>query len=96
MMIGTVELESSIAPLFGLLVDIICEEEPSLLFVFQVMKTHGYDASLGAYVCSSLSEFKCVYRSSLKCYYLFNAIHLNSNTYIKSKYDLSVYCNYTF
>ena len=50
MMIGTVELESSIAPLC-LLLDIICAFfaicEPSLLFVFQVMKTHGYDASLG-------------------------------------------------
>lgn len=100
MMIGVVELQSGNAPQFGLLHDIIIYgQEPNILFVFELMETLGYSASLGAYVICPLSsmQYQCIYRSSVSCYHLFNAVHHGNHRikYILSKYDLSVYCNYS-
>lgn len=97
MMIGVVELQSGNAPEFGMLHDIIIyDKEPSILFVFVVMETLGYDPIMGAYVICPLTEYRCIYRSSILCHHLFNVVyHNNQRTkYIKSKYDLSVYCHY--
>ena len=96
MMIRVIELQSGNAPQFGLLHDILVYGQgPNLLFVFDIMETLGYDRNLGAYVISPLAEFQCIYRSSMLCHYLFNAVHLDNHSYIKSKYDLSVFCNYS-
>lgn len=97
MMIGVLALQSGNAPQFGLLHDIIIYgQEPSIIFVFNVMETLGYHRNMGAYVICPLAEYQCIYRSSLLCHHLFNAVHHDdhSTKYIKSKYDLSVYCNY--
>lgn len=99
MLIGTaaVDLEYGTAPQFGLLYDIITYGEgPNVLFVFMLMETLGYDSTLGAFEVLPLSDYRCLYRSSMKCHYLFNALqHGNHGTkYIRSKYDLSVYCDY--
>ena len=97
MMIGTTECQSGSVPQFGLLYDIIIYgQEPNIVFVFNKMETLKYDSCFGAYEVVSLAEYCCFYRSSIKCYHLFSAIqHGNHVTrYIKSKYDLTVYCNY--
>lgn len=97
MMIGTSDLLYGPAPQFGVLHDILTYgQEPNVMFVFMLMETLGYDATLGAFEVLPLSEYRCLYRSSIQCHYLFNAIHHGNNRtkYIKSKYDLSVHCNY--
>ena len=50
----------------------------------------------GAYVINPLTEYLCIYRSSISCYHLFNAVHHGNPglKYVLSKYDLSVYCHY--
>lgn len=98
-MIGTTELPFGTVPQFGLLYDIIVQgfnREPSVYFMFIVMDTINYDPVLGAYEVKRLHEYKCLYRSfiSSSCYHPFNAVEHGGNLYIKSKYDLSVYCNY--
>lgn len=97
MMIGTSDLQSGTVPQFRLLFDIIMYgQEPKILFVFNLMETLEYDMTLGAYAIASLAEYQCFYKSSIHCHYLFNAVqHGNHMTkYIKSKYDLTVRCNY--
>ena len=101
MMIGTVELQSQsgVAPQFGLLYDIITYgsgEEPSILFIFIVMETLGYISTFGAYEVLPLSNYQCVYCSSLQCHQLLNAFHHGDQTtqFIKPKCDLSVFCKY--
>ena len=97
MMIGTVNLQSGTAPLFGLLHDIIIYgEAPTVLFVFTLLETLGYSSALGAYAVLQLLKYRCIYRSSIICPHLFNMVHHSNHTaqYIKSKYDLSVYCSY--
>ena len=96
LMIGTTELSFGTVPQFGLLYDILVYgPEPSILFVVLVMQTIAYNSILGAYEILPLTEYKCFYRSSICCYYLFNAVRdCHGTMYIKPKYDLSVYCNY--
>lgn len=98
MVIGTVQISTGDLPLFGLLHDIILHgQEPIILFVFSVMNTLSYNPLYGAYEVTPSIQYKCVYRSSLPCHHLFSAIHYgdNENMFIKSKYDLTVYCNYS-
>ena len=98
MLIGTTDSEVGSVPLFGSLCDIIVygEERDHILFIFNVMETLQYDFILGAYEVMLLAEYRCLYRASLQCYHLFNAVEHQSHAtrYIKSKYDLTVYCNY--
>ena len=96
MMIGTTELPFGTAPQFGLLYDIIVYgSEPNIVFVFIALQTLAYDPILGAYEVTTLRTYRCLYRSSIHCYHTFNAVHgAHEHMYIKSKYDLSVYCNY--
>ena len=55
MMIGTVNLQSGTAPLFGLLHDIIIYgEAPTVLFVFTLLETLGYSSALEAYAVLQL------------------------------------------
>lgn len=99
MMVRVVQIRSGNVPQFGFLRDIITYgQQPSILFVFKLMETLGYDANIGAYVICPLSEFMILYRSSMMCHYLFNAVDCNDNEnkyYVKSKYDLSVFCDYS-
>lgn len=95
MMIGITELPSGTFPQFGYLYDILVYGEgPSILFVFCPMEVHGYDANLGAYVVTNSHNYQCIHRPAMKCHYLFNAVCHHETLYIKSKYDLSVFCNY--
>ena len=95
MLIGTVQISSGTAPQFGLLYDIIIYgKEPTILFIFILMETVKYNPIYGAYELVTLSNFRCVYRSSIRCYHPFNPIHKDSKILVKSKYDLTVYCNY--
>ena len=93
-MIGTTQLPLGMVPQFGLLYDIIAYgSEPNIVFVFILMQTLAYDPSLGAYKI----EYKCLYRSSIQCYHLFNTVHVVGESdalFIKSQYDFSVYCNF--
>ena len=68
----------------------------NIVFVFIVIDILAYDPILGAYEIVALWEHWCLYHSSIQCYHLFSTIHHGEygNMYIKSKYDLSVYCNY--
>ena len=61
-----------------------------------VMTTLSYNPVFGAYEVAPSRTYRCLYRSGIQCYHLFNAIHYgdNVNLFIKSKYDLSVYCNH--
>ena len=98
MMIGTAQLPSCVVPQFGFLFDIIVYgQEQNILFIFLVLKTVQYNATFGAYEVVSLPKYQCLYRSSIQCYHPFNAIYHGDSTskFIKSKYDLTVYCNYT-
>ena len=97
MMLGTVQLSFGVVPQFGLLYDILVYgEQQHLLFIFSSFKTIKYDAILGAYEVVSLPHYQCLHRSSIQCYHLFNAVQHGDSTskFIKSKYDLTVYCNY--
>lgn len=97
MMIGTTDISTGTAPEFGLLYDIIVYgSEPCILFVFVVMNTLSYNSLFGAYEVDPHIEYRCLHRSSLQCYHLFNAIPCGDQEikFIKSKYDLLVYCNY--
>lgn len=97
MMIGRVQIPSGTAPEFGLLYDIILHgEEQCILFIFISMETIQYNPVLGAYELLPLSQYRCLYRTSIECYYPFNPIHDVGSTkiFIRSKYDLTVYCNY--
>lgn len=60
------------------------------------MDTLDYDAILSAYQVKQLQDYRCLHRSIISngCYHPLNAVLHNGNLYIKSKYDLSVYCNY--
>ena len=97
-MIGTTDISFGTVPQFGLLYDIVIQgssQEPHVYFICLVMDTLNYDPILGAYVVKKLQDYRCVHRSIISngCYHPFNAVqHLN--LYIKSKYDLTVYCNY--
>ena len=100
LMIGTTDISFGTVPQFGLLYDIIVQgtsQEPNIYFVFIVMDTLNYDPVFGAYEVKQLREYRCLHRSivSNSCYHPFNAVeHINGGLYIKSKYDLTVYCNY--
>lgn len=97
MLIGTVHTSSGDAPEFGLLHNIIlCGQERDMLFIFIIMTTLSYNPVFGAYEVTPSRNYKCFYRSAIQCHHLFSAIHYsgNVNLFIKSKYDLSVYCNY--
>ena len=61
--------------------------------MFIVMDTLNYDPILGAYEVKQLQEYRCLYRSVISngCYH---PLQYGANLYIKSKYDLTVYCNY--
>lgn len=96
-MIGVVRILSGAVPQFGLLCDILLYgKEPCVIFVFTLMETVKYNGKLGAYELIPLAEYKCFYRSAIQCYHPFNPIHINNSTttFIKSKYDLTVYCYY--
>lgn len=98
-MIGTMEIQAGTVPKFGFLSDIILygQDFTCALFVFNVMETLSYNTTLDAYEIAPLADYECLYRPSLQCHFRFNAIcHGNQMTrYIRSKYDLTVYCNYT-
>ena len=99
LMIGTTIISFGTVPQFGLLYDIIIQgsnKEPNIYFVFMVMDTLDYDPILGAYEVKQLQEYRFLHRSIISsgCYHPFNAVNHNSKLYIKSKYDLTVYCNY--
>ena len=99
LMIGTTTISFGTVPQFGLVYDIIIRgsgEEPHIYFVFSVMDTLDYDAILSAYQVKQLQDYRCLHRSIISngCYHPLNAVLHNGNLYIKSKYDLSVYCNY--
>ena len=95
MMIGTTQIQSGVVPKFGFLYDIIlCGQDA--LFVFNVMESLGYHAAFGSYEITPLAEYQCLFAPSIRCYHRFNAIHHGNlvTKFIKSKYDLTVYCNY--
>ncbi len=97
MMIGTMQIPLGTVPQFGLLQDILLYgTEPHALFVFTEMETVGYNGNLGAYELMALAEYKCCYQASIRCFHPFNPIHISTSitTYIKSKFDLTVYCYY--
>lgn len=96
MMIGTIELPFGTALQFGLLHNIlIYGSEPNIVFVFIVMRTLAYDPILSAYEVTTLNEYRCLYSSAITCHHTFSAIRgVHEHMYIKSKYDLSIYCNY--
>ena len=98
MIIGTTQVQSGVVPKFGCLHEIILcgQNSPSTLFVFNVMESLGYHATLGAYEIVPLAEYQFLFVPSIRCYHRFNAVsHGNLVTkFIKSKYDLTVYCNY--
>jgi hypothetical protein len=97
MMIGVTKLQEISMPQFGMLYDIILYgDNPHVLFIFKVMETLWFNTNLGAYEVIQLAGYKCLFRSSLPCHRLFNAVHHGNHAtkYIKSKYDLTVYCNY--
>ena len=97
MLIGTTQTSSGCAPQFGLLHNIVLYgQEPSTLFIFIVLTTLFYNPVFGAYEVTPTMTYKCLYRYAMQCHHLFNAIHYgdNTNLFIKSKYDLSVYCHY--
>lgn len=95
MMIGIVDISTGPAPKFGLLNDILVyDKEPKVLFIFKVMKTLGFDPKFGAYVVCSTVEYLCVHQPALPCHHRLNVVTINGCKYIKSKYDLSVYCNF--
>lgn len=99
LMIGTTDISFGTVPQFGLLYDIIIQgssQEPHVYFICLVMDTLNYDPILGAYVVKKLQDYRCVHRSIISngCYHPFNAVQHNGKLYIKSKYDLTVYCNY--
>lgn len=88
MMIGITELQSCTVPKFGLLHDIILYgQEPNIL------ETVKYNSTFGAYETSLLTEYRCLYRSSIQCYHPFNPItHGDSTTkLIKSKNMISLF-----
>ena len=99
LMISTTEIPIGTVPKFGLLYDIIIQgsnHEPNIYFVFIVMDTLNYDQILGAYEVKRLQQYQCFYRSAISncCYHPLNAVQHGGNLYIKSKYDLSVFCCY--
>lgn len=97
MMIGTVQVESGTVPLFGLLYDIVIYgREPQVLFVFILMETIQYNPIFGAYELISQAKYICRYRSAIHCYHPFNPVSTLDSTkvFVRSKYDLTVYCNY--
>lgn len=95
MMIGVVDLSTGPAPKFGLLHDILVYgQEPKVLYIFKVLETLGFDPKFGAYAVCSIAEFYSVHHPSLPCHHRFNVVTMNTQQYIKPKYDLSVYCNY--
>ena len=97
-MIQTVQLPTGVYPQFGLLYDIIIHgQEQNIIFIYLLLETVKYNTIFGAYEVVPLPEYRCLYRSSIQCYHPFSAIDYGDSTckYIKSKYDLTVYCNYT-
>lgn len=97
MLIGTTQIQSGVAPQFGLLYDILLYgKDPTVLLIFILMETVKYNPIFGAYELVSVAQYRCVYRASIQCYHPFNPIRRSdSTTLIKSKYyDLTVYCNY--
>ena len=95
MMTGVMNLPTGSAPKFGILYDILVYgKEPKILFIFSLLETLGFNSKLGAYAVHPLTGYFCVYPSALPCHYRFSIIDLNGHQYIKSKYDLTVYCNY--
>ena len=97
LMIGTTDISFGTVPQFGLLYDIIVQgSEANIYFVFLAMDTLDYDPILGAYKVKQLQEYRVFHRSvvSRGCYHPLNAVNYGGNLYIKSKYDLTVYCNY--
>jgi len=97
-MTGTMQLPSGTVPQFGFLHDIfIFGTSQTVVFLFEEYETIGYSPHFGAYETSYNPErpqYLCIYQSVLKCHELFNAVHVNNCIFIKSKYDLMVYCNY--
>ena len=79
----------------GLLYEIIRCSQKSI-FVFQVTESLGYHATFGAYEIAHLAEYQCLFLPSMKCYHRFNAVNCNNHVtkFVKSKYDLTVLCNY--
>ena len=99
LMIGTMENTSGTVPRFRLLHDILlqgCGEEANIYFIVIVMDTVTYNPVLGAYEVNQLQQYKCIYRPAIGCYHTFNAIPFNGSIYIKSKYDLTVFSNYSY
>lgn len=71
MMIGVTHLSSGTFPQFGYLYDILVYgEEPNILFVFNSMQSHGYDANVGAYVVSFQEKYQCIYRPAMMCHFV--------------------------
>lgn len=96
-MIGTMQILLGTVPQFGLLRDILLYgNEPHVLFVFTEMETIRYNGNLGAYELMPLAHYTCCHQVSIRCFHPFNPIHMSTSiaTYIKSKYDLTVYCYY--
>lgn len=69
-------------------------QEPKVLYIFNVLETLGFDPKFGAYAVRSITEYYSVHHPALPCHHHFNVVTMNTQQYIKSKYDLSVYCNY--
>ena len=100
LMIAKELLPTGYVPKFGKLFDIILHgPEPNIILL---SSTVCYNPRVGAYMVEPLPDltpshnFLCVYRQSLFCHHPFNIVrsHNCTSLYIKSKYDLSVYCNY--
>lgn len=96
MMIGTTMVPTGCVPQFGSLCDIVYYGQESPIFVFNVLETVQYHSTFCAYEVMPLSVYQCLYRPAIRCHHLFNAINYGNTVtkYIKSKYDLTVYCNY--
>ena len=94
-MIGAVDLATGPAPKFGLLHDILVYgQEPKVLYVFKLMETLGLNPTFGAYAVCAVAGYHSLHHQTLPCHHRFNVVTINSQKYIKSKYDLSVYCNF--
>ena len=74
--------------LLSMISDLLARFARSLI----LMETVKYNPIYGAYELVTLSNFRCVYRSSIRCYHPFNPIHKDSKILVKSKYDLTVLC----
>ena len=103
MMTGRQNVHSCTLPQFGKLYDILIHDlDEGIIFVFILTQTLCFDPNHAAYLIQPIPTslmsctYLCQYRQSMSCHHIFNAVpsYCGNYLYIKSKYDLSVYCDY--